>query len=287
MNKNKLFTTGWNDYELLDAGGNKKLERWGDIITIRPERQAYFRSGLPFEQWNQQAHLIFESTGKSSGQWKTKKGIDKINEWTIEYGQLTFLLAPTKFKHIGLFPEQKSNWDYLTELITPGDKMLNLFAYTGAASLVAKQCGADVTHVDSVKQLITWARKNMELSTLEDIRWVHEDALKFARREVKRGNTYNCVVMDPPAWGIGAKKEKWKIEDQLPQLIQMAYSLLEPNGTLILNTYSPRVDMKMIAKVVAPHFNYFTLQELWMQTKTGKSLFYGHLLRATKQSSSH
>ncbi|MGM0478563.1 MAG: class I SAM-dependent methyltransferase [Bacteroidota bacterium] len=282
MNKNKLFTSGWSDYELLDAGGNKKLERWGDIVTVRPERQAYFQSGMSFSQWDEQAHLIFESTGKHSGQWKTKKGIEKNREWKVNFGKLSFLLSPTKFKHIGLFPEQKTNWDYLATQLAPGDKMLNLFAYTGAASLVGKQCGADVTHVDSVKQLITWARKNMENSELEGIRWVHEDALKFARREVKRNNTYDCVVMDPPAWGIGAKKEKWKIEDQLPQLIQMAHALLRTNGTLILNTYSPRVDVKMIAREAKPYFNYFTLQELWMQTKTGKSLFYGHLLRAKK-----
>lgn len=279
---NKIFTEGWEDYELIDAGGNKKLERWGEIITIRPERQAYFRSEIPFTEWEKKAHLIFEPTGNNSGRWKTKQGIEKNTEWFIQFDELTFHLSPTKFKHVGLFPEQKTNWDYLKQHVSSGDKMLNLFAYTGAASLVGRQCGADVTHVDSVKQLITWARKNMESSDLEGIRWVHEDALKFAQREVKRGNKYNCVIMDPPAWGIGAKKEKWRIEDQLPKLLKAAHQLLEKKGTLILNTYSPKVDLKTIASHVQPLFNQFSLQELWMRTSTGKSMFYGHLLRAKK-----
>ena len=279
---NKIFTQGWDDYELIDAGGNKKLERWGKIITIRPERQAYFRSEIPFTEWEQRAHLIFEPTGKTAGKWKGINGVEKDREWSIQFKGLTFLLNPTKFKHVGLFPEQRTNWDYIKQHVSKGDKMLNLFAYTGAASLVGKKCSADVTHVDSVKQLITWARNNMEASELDGIRWVHEDAMKFAQREVKRGNKYNCVIMDPPAWGIGAKKEKWKIEDQLPKMIRIAHELLERKGTLILNTYSPKVDLKTIASYVTPVFDQFTLQELWMKTTTGKSMFYGHLLRAKK-----
>tara|TARA_B100000508_G_scaffold75230_1_gene58650 strand:- start:122082 stop:122936 length:855 start_codon:yes stop_codon:yes gene_type:complete len=280
---NKLFTTGWKDYELIDAGGNKKLERWGDVITIRPERQAYFRSELPFDQWENKADLVFEETGKKSGKWKSISSKNVKDSWSIKYNELTFLLEPTKFKHLGIFPEQRTNWDYLKQHISEGDKMLNLFAYTGAASIVGKACGADVTHVDSVKQLITWARKNMEASELDGIRWVHEDALKFAEREVKRGNKYKVVVMDPPAWGIGAKKEKWKIEDQLPKLISVAHRLLENRGILILNTYSPKVDLKTIAGHVNPLFEQFSLQELWMKTKTGKYMFYGHLLRARRK----
>lgn len=279
---NKLFTTGWEDYELLDAGGEHKLERWGEIITIRPERQAYFKSGIPFDKWRDQAHFIFEAKGKKSGHWKSLKEFKTDKTWSINYKNLTFELNLTKFKHVGLFPEQKSNWDYIRSILKPNDKVLNLFAYTGAASIVSKSIGADVTHVDSVKQLITWARKNMEISALNDIRWIHEDALKFAQREVKRGNRYDLVIMDPPAWGIGAKKEKWKIEDQLPNLIETANKILTPGGTLILNTYSPRVDIKSIARCTEPFFSQFTLQELWMKTQTGKSMFYGQLLRAKK-----
>lgn len=282
MTGNKLFTSGWEDYELIDAGGEYKLERWGDIITIRPERQAYFRSGLPFEEWREKAHFIFEPTGKKAGRWKGLKQFGTEKSWSINYKALNFELSLTKFKHVGLFPEQKTNWDFIQTHVSSGDKLLNLFAYTGAASVVARGLGADVTHVDSVKQLISWARTNMELSGLSDIRWVHEDALKFAQREVKRGNKYDCVIMDPPAWGIGAKKEKWKIEDQLPTLIKTANELLDTGGTLILNTYSPKVDLKMIARFTKPYFEQFTLQELWMKSSTGKSLFYGHLLRVKK-----
>lgn len=282
MMSNKLFTTGWDDYELIDAGGGYKLERWGGIITIRPERQAYFRSEMPFEQWREKAHFMFEPIGKKSGRWKGLKEFGTDKNWNIEYKDSIFELSLTKFKHVGLFPEQKTNWDYIQSHVSPGDKLLNLFAYTGAASVIARGTGADVTHVDSVKQLITWARRNMELSGLADIRWVHEDALKFAQREMKRGNQYDCVIMDPPAWGIGAKKEKWKIEDQLPTLIKTATELLLPGGTLILNTYSPKVDLKMITSHTKPFFQQFTLQELWMKTTSGKSLFYGHLLRAKK-----
>ena len=276
----RIFSAGWKGYELIDAGGNQKLERWGNIITIRPERQAYFRSKLSFTEWEKKAHMSFEPIGKQAGRWKVIHENEEMNNWAIQYQGLTFNLNPTKFKHVGLFPEQHTNWKLLSEQIKPGDKLLNLFAYTGASSLVARQAGAEVTHVDSVKQLITWARENMESSGLDGIKWVHEDALKFAKREVKRGNKYNYVVMDPPAWGIGAKKEKWKIENQLPKLIELAHELLEPRGTLILNTYSPKVDLKMIAQHVSPFFDQFALQELWMKTTTGKSMFYGHLLRA-------
>jgi 23S rRNA (cytosine1962-C5)-methyltransferase len=278
----RIFSTGWEGYELIDAGGNQKLERWGNVITIRPERQAYFRSKLTFTEWEEKAHLIFEPTGKQAGKWKATRGDEDMNSWGIQYQGLTFNLYPTKFKHVGLFPEQHTNWKLLSEQIKPGEKLLNLFAYTGASSLVARQAGAEVTHVDSVKQLLSWARENMESSGLDGIKWVHEDALKFAQREVKRGNKYNYVVMDPPAWGIGAKKEKWKIENQLPKLIELAHELLEHRGTLVLNTYSPKVDLKMIAQHVSPFFNQFTLQELWMKTTTGKSMFYGYLLRAKK-----
>lgn len=281
--ENKLFTEGWKDYELIDAGVEQKLERWGNVITIRPERQAYFKSGLPFEKWYKKAHFVFESTGKTSGRWKALKELKTDHIWNISYKNVQFQLSLTKFKHIGVFPEQRTNWDFIRDQVNPDHRVLNLFAYTGAASVVARECGAEVTHVDAVKQLISWARTNMERSGLTDIRWVHEDALKFAQRELKRGNQYDVIVMDPPAWGIGAKKEKWKIEEQLAPLIDTAHKLLHRNGTLILNTYSPRVALKDIATITQQYFNQFTLHELWMKTSTGKSMFYGHLLRAKRR----
>lgn len=280
MSQNKIYATGWSDYELIDAGGNKKLERWGDIITIRPERQAYFKSGLPFNKWYEQAHWEFEENGKK-GTWKAIRPNAPKN-WNITYKSLTLNLELTAFKHLGLFPEQMVNWRYIAQCLSPQKRMLNLFAYTGVASLMGKTTGADVVHVDAVKQIIGWAKKNMETAQLSDIRWVHEDALKFAQREVKRGNKYDLLIMDPPAWGIGAKNEKWKLEDQLPQLLTLAKELLEKQGHLILNTYSPKVDLNTIADlvdVIFPPSHTLELQELWMKTQTGKELYFGVLLR--------
>ncbi|NRA12631.1 MAG: class I SAM-dependent methyltransferase [Crocinitomicaceae bacterium] len=276
----KIYTTGWSDYELIDAGGGKKLERWGDIITIRPELQAYFRSEKTFDQWNQMAHWEFIPKGAQSGTWKQLKK-DAPNEWSIQYHGLRFQLKLTKFKHVGLFPEQRTNWDFIADHLDDSSKFLNLFAYTGAASVVARNTGSESFHVDSVKQLISWARENMDASQLENIKWVHEDALKFAAREVKRGNKYSGIVMDPPAWGIGANKEKWKLENKLDELMANAKKLIGHNGFLILNTYSPKVELKTIEQLAQRYFGKrkFEVSELWMKTTTGKELYYGNLLR--------
>lgn len=275
----KTYSEDWSDYELIDAGNNRKLERWGNIVTIRPERQAYFQPGMPEEEWNEVAHLEFVPKGNKSGKWITRQTLPK-EKWQINFKHLKFNLETTKFKHVGLFPEQISNWNLILKHLSPGTKMLNLFAYTGAASIVGRSRGAEVTHVDSVKQLISWARTNMEASGLKDIRWMHEDALKFAQREVKRGNKYHLIVMDPPAWGIGAKNEKWKIEHKLEGLIETASLILEPGGLLILNTYSPKVKLKEINYFARKHFDKVEVSELWKKTYTGKEMFFGHLLRA-------
>lgn len=277
----KTFSQNWSDYELLDAGNGSKLERWGNIITIRPEVQAYFKSGLPLDEWKEMAHLEFIPKGKESGKWIYHKSVDLTN-WKIQYDDQNFILEPTKFKHVGLFPEQAVNWNLIKKQLAKGKKMLNLFAYTGAASIIGKATGAEVTHVDAVKQLISWARLNMEASNLQDIRWMHEDALKFAKREVKRGNTYDLIIMDPPAWGIGANNEKWKIDQKLEELIALAAELLNKQGLLILNTYSPRINMKDIQKYGTRYFPEATVTELWKKASSGKELFYGHLLRAWK-----
>lgn len=277
---NKTYTTGWSDYELIDAGGGKKLERWGDIITIRSEVQAYFRSEKSFDEWSRMAHWEYIEKGAQSGIWKPIKK-NAPTEWSIQYGELTFQLKLTKFKHVGLFPEQKTNWDFISARLKPESKFLNLFAYTGAASVVAKSTGAETLHVDSVKQLISWASENMEASNLDTIKWVHEDALKFAAREVKRGNHYAGIVMDPPAWGIGAKKEKWKLEDKLDELLNNAKQLIGKKGFLILNTYSPKVEARTLEFMAKKYFGNrtFEVSELWMKTTTGKELYYGNLLR--------
>ena len=281
MKIGRTYSLDWTAYELIDAGTDKKLERWGELITIRPERQAYFKPGTPVEEWKEIAHLEFIPEGRMSGKWiHHKKHIE--TPWEIQFQSLTFQLEPTKYKHIGLFPEQITNWKLINDFLQPEMKMLNLFAYTGAASIVGRSKGADVTHVDSVKSLLSWGRKNMELSGLEDIRWVHDDAIKFANREVKRGNTYDLIVMDPPSYGVGVKNEKWKIEHQLESLIETASKLLKKGGLLILNTYSPKMKEKQIHYFLNKHFKTVETSELWKKTYTNKHLFYGHLARAYK-----
>ena len=278
--ENRLYTTGWDDYELIDAGGGKKLERWGKIITIRPEVQAYFKSEKSFTEWSQLANFEFVANGAQSGTWKVLKK-DTPPSWEISYQSLRFQLELTKFKHIGLFPEQRINWDFIIDHLSSDKRFLNLFAYTGAASCVAKSTGAETIHVDSVKHLISWARINQDLSNLAHIKWVHEDALKFVEREIKRGNQYDGIIMDPPVWGLGAKGEKWRLEDQLETLMIGAKSLLTKDGCLILNTYSPTISLKDIERLANKHFatSKKEVKELWMKTTTGKELYYGNLLR--------
>jgi 23S rRNA (cytosine1962-C5)-methyltransferase len=267
---------------LLDAGGGKKLERFGDVITIRPELQAYFKSEWPFEEWYNLAHWEFVEQSNTKGSWKKLK--DASDKWQIHFQDLSFCLELTKFKHIGIFPEQVSNWEYILGNLKPNQKFLNLFAYTGAASLVAKSTEASVFHVDSVKQLITWANENQEASNLSGIKWVLEDALKFAQREVKRANFYDGIIMDPPAFGLGAKGEKWILEEKLPHLLEAASQLLNNNGFLIVNTYSPKLSAKDLRNTAGRYFdlNKLSVNELWMKTKTGKDLFYGNVLKVVK-----
>ncbi len=204
----------WQEYELLDCGNFEKLERFGKIITARPEPQAIWGKSLSAEAWEAQALAYFrkEKNNPERGQWDVKS--DKIApNWYMRYQtealNLQFKLSLSSFKHVGIFPEQAENWDFIaqevTRLGTP--KVLNLFAYTGGATLAAKQAGADVTHLDSIKPVVTWARENLEASKLDGVRWIVEDALKFVKREARRGNRYQGIILDPPAYGRGAEGE--------------------------------------------------------------------------------
>jgi len=275
----RTFSEGWQDYELIDAGGSKKLERWGKIITIRPDRNAYFKSEIPFKEWQKMAHFEFVEDTHTKGEWRNLK--NAAEEWQINFNDLVFNLKLTKFKHIGLFPEQRTNWDFISNNIKENDKFLNLFAYTGAASLMAKKAGANVFHCDSVKQVINWTRENMELSNLDGIRWVLDDALKFAEKEVKRGHQYNGIIMDPPAFGLGAKKERWKIENRFPDLVKTASELLTKDGFLIINTYSPRLTEKEIRPIVKLFFptKNVEISKLSVKSTSGKVIEYGELTR--------
>ena len=280
----RTFAEPWSDYALIDAGGGKKLERWGEIITIRPEVQAYFKPEKPIAEWKKLAHWEFYDKGNQKGEWKSLKA-NAPDQWIIAFESLRFQLNLTQFKHLGLFPEQVTNWRLFQDLLDEKSRFLNLFAYTGAASCVAKKTQADVVHVDSVKQLINWASTNMELSGLSDIRWVLDDALKFAGRALRRGDKFDGIIMDPPAWGLGSKKEKWRLEDKLPELMKTAADLLSENGVLVLNTYSPQVNAEDILKLSESylHRRNNELTELWMKAESGKELYFGLLLRSFPQ----
>ena len=280
-----VLNSKWNDYELIDAGGSKKLERWGEVITIRPEVNAYFSAKKPLSAWRKHADWEFLENGKQkAGKWiPLKKNAQK--SWVFSHEALKFHLKLTKFKHVGLFPEQEDNWRFIENHLKKGDRFLNLFAYTGAASIFAKSCGADVIHVDAVKQLITWAKENMLSSGLEGIRWVHDDAFKFAKRCEKRGQKFDFIIMDPPAFGIGANKERWKIEDKLQELLSTANTALASKGRLILNTYTPKLtksDLQRLTKTVFSNDNV-SIEELWRMTTTGKKLHFGIVVRVEKR----
>ena len=242
-----LTVENWADYELIDSGNFEKLERFGAYILARPEPQAIWDKHLPESEWQRQAQAVFKKEKGSSekGQWQLKKGMPE--QWFVDYQyqgmQLRFRLGLSSFKHVGLFPEQEPNWKFIYEqarqLRSPQPRILNMFAYTGAASLAAKAAGAEVTHLDSVKVVNYWARENMEASNLDQIRWIVEDAMKFARREVKRGNTYQGLILDPPAYGRGPNGEKWQLEDELNELTKLCGQLLDPTDHLFLiNLYS-------------------------------------------------
>ena len=288
-----LTPTSFHDYELIDCGDFEKLERFGKYITIRPEPQAVWNKKLSVHEWEKTAHVKFIQKGSNSGEWKRFK--DMPDKWQIQFKvsglktdieqPLRFKLSLTSFKHVGVFPEQAVNWEYIHNSINAFSssqqegkvKFLNLFAYTGAASLAAKAAGADVTHLDSIKQVVSWARENMELSRLTDIRWIIEDALKFVKREVKRGHKYNGIILDPPAYGIGANGEKWKLEENIQEMITNVLQLLdERNHFLILNAYSLGFSSLIIENLLKD-FAKGKLEtgELYLHSKTNVKLPLG------------
>ena len=261
----------WNGYELLDAGDGARLERWGDYVLDRPDPAVIWPAAMGVEEWNA-ADARFEATAKTKGFWHTNRG-RMPESWDLAYNSdrlnLRFKLELTSFKHVGLFPEQAVNWEYIAEHLRPGDTFLNLFAYTGGASLAARAAGADVTHVDSIRQVVDWTRENMERSGLDGIRWVVEDALKFAEREVRRGNRYTGIILDPPTWGLGTKGSKWRLEDQIRPLCETVAQLVQPGGFIIMNTYSG----------ISPT----ALEQLWRATLPEAALESGELCLRTRQ----
>ena len=230
----------WKDYEVIDTSCGEKLERWGKYILLRPDPQVIWKTEKTVPQWN---HLNghYHRSSKGGGEWEFFK---LPQEWTISYRELNFRLKPFSFKHTGLFPEQAVNWDWCGERIRKAGrpvKILNLFAYTGGATLAAAKAGASVTHVDASKGMVNWAKENAAISGLSEapIRWLVDDCGKFVEREIRRGNHYDGIIMDPPSYGRGPKGEIWKIEESIFPFIQLAAQLLSDDALFFLiNSYT-------------------------------------------------
>jgi 23S rRNA (cytosine1962-C5)-methyltransferase len=252
------------NYELIDSGGFEKLEQFGAFVVRRPEPQAVWQKSLSEEFWASKANAYFkkEKGSNERGVWEVKKGVP--DKWFMPYQSetldLNFKISLSSFKHVGIFPEQASNWEFLAKNIpllkTPKPKILNLFAYTGGASLACKQVGADVTHVDSVKPVLSWARENMEVSKLDNIRWMAEDALKFVKREARRGNFYQGILLDPPAYGRGPEGEKWVLEEQIDDMLRSVKEILDPKEHILLtNVYSLGFSTLVVENLMKGIFN--------------------------------
>lgn len=246
----------WKDYEVIDTSCGEKLECWGRYILLRPDPQVIWKTEKTVPEWNR-LNGHYHRSSKGGGEWEFFK---LPEEWTISYRELNFRLKPFSFKHTGLFPEQAVNWDWCSERIREAGrpvKVLNLFAYTGGATLAAASAGASVTHVDASKGMVTWAKENAAASHLENapVRWLVDDCVKFVEREIRRGNKYDGIIMDPPSYGRGPKGEIWKIEESIYPFVELAAQLLSDDALFFLiNSYTtglqPAVLSYMLSAVI-------------------------------------
>lgn len=248
----------WKDYEVLDTSSGEKLERWGDYLLVRPDPQVIWNTPKTHSGWKKR-NGHYHRSSKGGGEWEF---FNLPNEWSIQYGDLTFNLKPFSFKHTGLFPEQAVNWNWFSSIIKEAGrpvKVLNLFAYTGGATIAAAKAGASVTHVDASKGMVTWAKENAAASGLSNapIRWLVDDCVKFVEREIRRGNTYDAIIMDPPSYGRGPKGEIWKIEESIFPFIELTAQILSKDALFFLiNSYTtglqPAVLSYMVETVIIP-----------------------------------
>jgi 23S rRNA (cytosine1962-C5)-methyltransferase len=241
-----MRTTGWSDYALLDSGGGRKLERYGPYAVVRPEPQAMWAPRLPDEAWAKADAVFDPSDDEDAGKWRFR-GKPK-ESWPMAWGQVRFHSRFTAFRHLAFFPEQAANWAWLDERVRAfrhgQPRILNLFGYTGVASLVCAAAGAHVTHVDASKKAVGWARENAALSELEDrpIRWICEDARRYVQREARRGSRYDGIILDPPKYGRGPDGEVWRLFEHLPELSALCAELLSENASfMLLNAYAERI----------------------------------------------
>lgn len=234
------LANNWKDYKVLDCSDGEKLEQWGDYLLVRPDPQVIWDTPKKHIGWKQK-NGHYHRSSKGGGEWEF---FDLPHQWSISYNDLVFNLKPFNFKHTGLFPEQAANWDWFGQKIKKADrpiKVLNLFAYTGGATLAAAKAGASVTHVDASKGMVTWAKENAKSSGLESapIRWIVDDCMKFVEREIRRGSHYDAIIMDPPSYGRGPKGEIWKIEDSIHHFVQLCSQLLSSEPLFFLiNSYT-------------------------------------------------
>jgi 23S rRNA (cytosine1962-C5)-methyltransferase len=275
-----LSPTTWRDYALLDSGDGQRLERFGNYTLIRPEPHALWRPALDASEWDAATIRYVRESGEK-GEWVGER---LPHEWTLRYNDLRFSCRLTPFRHTGVFPEQATNWEWCANLIrqrSEGVRVLNLFGYTGLATLAAAAAGATVTHVDASRPAMTWARENQSLSGLDSapIRWLIEDVAKFVKREVRRGSYYDGIILDPPAFGRGPKGEIWRFSDDVPALMDDLRHLLSPQPLfLLLNAYaindSASVLANLVAQTVAPHKGTLEAGELALQEEhAGRYLF--------------
>ena len=277
----------WQDFELIDCSGGEKLERWGSYTVVRPDPQAIWQTPRNRSEWNRQGgHYKRSSTG--GGKW------DRGNlpsDWTIGYKDLTFQVKPMNFKHMGLFPEQATNWDWAMEQIRNADReisVLNLFAYTGAATVACLKAGASVCHVDAAKGMVAWAKQNAQVSGVIDrpVRWIVDDCAKFVEREIRRGHHYDAIIMDPPSYGRGPNGEVWRFEDSIGEFVELCAQVLSDNPLfIIINSYtagiSPSVPAYILGTAVCKKFGgRVEAAELGLQCRsTGLMLPCGHTSR--------
>ena len=276
----------FKQYQLLDSGNGEKLERFGEYILIRPEPQALWRRGKPEASWLKEAHVRFVQKGSHGGQWQQLKPMPE--RWNVQYQapeyEIGFRLALTGFKHVGLFPEQAANWDFIYSQVQrlrqagiERPEILNLFAYTGGASLAAQAAGAAVTHVDSIKQVVNWAADNQKLNAREGIRWIVDDAMKFIQRAARRGTPYHGILLDPPAYGHGPNGERWKLEDMIDEMIAQITALLHPDSSLLLlNVYSLGLSSLVVESLLRTHLQpkaaQLRMAELYLPDDFGRKL---------------
>lgn len=249
----------WKDYEVLDCSGGEKLERWGDYVLVRPDPQVIWNTKKEVKGWNNRnAH--YHRSNKGGGEWEF---FDLPGQWSICYGDLKFHLKPFHFKHTGLFPEQAVNWDWCAEKIRGVGrrvKVLNLFAYTGGATVSAAAAGAMVTHVDASKGMVSWAKENAASSGLRDapIRWIVDDCVKFVERELRRGNRYDAVIMDPPSYGRGPKGEIWKMEKEIHGFLRLCVGLLSERPLfVVVNSYTTGLQPAVLAYMLGVEMRRF------------------------------